>query len=45
MGLVAAGVNGIKLAAGDTVVGAARVIPTSELLLVGEDGKAWRPAQ
>ncbi len=42
MGLVAAGVNGIKLAAGDIVVGAARVIPTSELLLVGEDGKAWR---
>lgn len=42
MGLVAAGVNGIKLAAGDIVIGAARVIPPSELLLVGVDGKAWR---
>lgn len=42
MGLVAAGVNGIKLSTGDQVIGAARIVPTSELLLVGEDAKAWR---
>ena len=42
MGLVAAGVNGIKLAKGDQVIGAARIVPTSQLLLVGKDGKAWR---
>jgi len=42
MGLVAAGVNGIKLAAKDQVMGAARIVPEFDLLLVGRDGKAWR---
>jgi len=42
MGLVAAGVNGIKLAVGDRVIGTARVLPVFDLLLVGQDGKAWR---
>jgi len=42
MGLVAAGVNGIKLAGDDRVIGAARCTDGSELLLVGADGKAWR---
>ena len=42
MGLVAAGVNGIKLAAGDQVSGAARIKAEFDLLLVGRDGKAWR---
>jgi len=42
MGLVAAGVNGIKLAADDRVIGAARCTEGNELLLVGADGKAWR---
>lgn len=42
MGLVAAGVNGIKLAAGDQLIGAARILTEFDLLLIGQDGKAWR---
>jgi DNA gyrase subunit A len=42
MGLVAAGVNGIKLSAGDQVVGATRCTRETEVLLVSEDGKGWR---
>ena len=42
MGLVAAGVNGIKLASSDQLIGAARILPEFDLLLVGKDGKAWR---
>lgn len=42
MGLVAAGVNGIKLAAGDFIIGAECVLPGEELLLVSNSGKGWR---
>lgn len=42
MGLVAAGVNGIKLSQSDHVIGAARILPEFDLLLVGRDGKGWR---
>ena len=42
MGLVAAGVNGIKLSQNDQLIGAARILPEFDLLLVGRDGKAWR---
>ena len=42
MGLVAAGVNGIKLSSNDQLIGAARILPEFDLLLVGRDGKAWR---
>lgn len=42
MGLVAAGVNGIKLAASDRVVGAERLYPAAEVLAVASNGKAWR---
>ena len=42
MGLVAAGVNGIKLAADDFIVGAECLMSGSELLLVADNGKGWR---
>jgi DNA gyrase subunit A len=42
MGLVAAGVAGIKLATGDQVIGAAVLNPESELLFVAENGLSWR---
>ncbi|TDA64669.1 MAG: DNA topoisomerase 4 subunit A [Chloroflexi bacterium] len=42
MGLVAAGVNGIKLSQNDQLIGAARILPEFDLLLVGRDGKGWR---
>lgn len=42
MGLVAAGVGGIKLGANDTLIGADPVYPGGEILLVSADGKAKR---
>jgi DNA gyrase subunit A len=42
MGLVAAGVNGIKLAAGDFIIGVECIVPGEELLLVSNSGKGWR---
>ena len=42
MGLVAAGVNGIKLAAGDSIIGAVCLTAKEELLLVAQDGTGWR---
>ena len=42
MGLVAAGVNGIKLADGDSIIGAARFDSSKDLLLVGSNGSGWR---
>ncbi len=42
MGLAAAGVNGIKLAVGDVVVGAALAPDKANLLLVTSNGKARR---
>jgi DNA gyrase subunit A len=42
MGLVAAGVNGIKLKAGDSVVGVERLSPGDEILIVASNGRGWR---
>jgi DNA gyrase subunit A len=42
MGLVAAGVNGIKLGVGDTVVGAEILPQKGEIFLMATDGKAKR---
>ncbi|HEY9089131.1 MAG TPA: DNA gyrase subunit A [Anaerolineaceae bacterium] len=42
MGLVAAGVNGMKLGAGDQVVAFQRVNPDGEVLLAASDGTGWR---
>jgi len=42
MGLVAAGVNGMKLGVGDEVIGAQVLPATGELFLVGSDGRAKR---
>lgn len=42
MGLVAAGVNGIKLSVGDEVVSASLLDSESDILLLAEDGSAWR---
>lgn len=42
MGLVAAGVNGIKLGAADEVIAAGRVDDSMEWLMVAVDGSAWR---
>ena len=42
MGLVAAGVNGIKLGAADSVALSEKVRPGSEILLAGTNGKGWR---
>ncbi len=44
MGLVAAGVNGIKLAAADAVIAAEKFTPGGEILLVANNGKGWRLA-
>lgn len=44
MGLVAAGVNGIKLAAGDGLAGAGIITEKDEILLLAEDGMGWRMA-
>jgi DNA gyrase subunit A len=41
MGLVAAGVNGIKLADDDHVVAAERIIEGCEILLLASDGTGW----
>ena len=42
MGLAAAGVNGIKLAAGDQVVGVERLVNDNEIFLLATNGRAWR---
>jgi DNA gyrase subunit A len=42
MGMVAAGVNGIKLKNSDTVVAMETVGAGDEILLIAADGKAWR---
>ncbi len=42
MGLIAAGVNGIKLLGEDEVIGAAVFQPAAHLLLVCGNGKGWR---
>ncbi len=42
MGLIAAGVNGIKLQNEDTLVGASVFLPSAHLLLVCANGKGWR---
>jgi DNA gyrase subunit A len=42
MGLVAAGVNGVKLKAGDSVSGAERLVPGDEILLLASNGRGWR---
>ena len=44
MGLVAAGVNGIKLADRDEVVGLEKATSENELLLLATNGTAWRVA-
>jgi DNA gyrase/topoisomerase IV subunit A len=44
MGLVAAGVNGIKLAERDEVVGFEKATRENELLLLAANGMAWRVA-
>ncbi|MCC6146890.1 MAG: DNA topoisomerase 4 subunit A [Anaerolineaceae bacterium] len=41
MGLVAAGVNGIKLKAGEMVIGAETPAVTDNMLLFASDGRAW----
>ena len=45
MGLVAAGVNGVKLGVGDEVVGCLILPAEGDVLVVGSDGKAKRIAQ
>jgi DNA gyrase subunit A len=45
MGLVAAGVNGIKLGVGETVIGADVLPQDGEVFLVTSDGKAKRVEQ
>ena len=42
MGLVALGVNGIKLKENDSVVFACRLEPKEEVILLGSDGSGWR---
>ncbi len=42
MGMVAAGVNGIKLAAADQVIGLERVMPGGEVMLLANNGMGWR---
>ncbi len=42
MGLVAAGVNGIKLGSADQVIGAARLTEGMEMLALATNGKSWR---
>ncbi|MDX9865430.1 MAG: DNA gyrase C-terminal beta-propeller domain-containing protein, partial [Anaerolineaceae bacterium] len=45
MGLVAAGVNGIKLKGDDKVVGFNQIIPEGMVLLLASDGTGWRIAE
>jgi DNA gyrase subunit A len=45
VGLVAAGVNGIKLGPGDQVIGVERLINDAEIFLLASNGKAWRLAK
>ncbi len=45
MGLVAAGVNAIKLAAGDQVAGIVEIKKGCEVFAVSSDGKGWRMAE
>ena len=42
MGLVAIGVNGIKLKGKDSVAFACRLDPKDEVILLGSDGQGWR---
>jgi len=42
MGLVAAGVNGIKLKDDDRVVGFSQVVPEGMVMLLASDGSGWR---
>jgi len=42
MGLVAAGVNGMKLKETDNIAAAERLTDGDELFLISSDGKAWR---
>ena len=42
MGLVAAGVNGIKLKNDDRVVGFSQVVPEGMVMLLASDGSGWR---
>lgn len=42
MGLLAAGVNGMKLPGSDEVIFSARVSQKSELMIVSKHGKGWR---
>lgn len=42
MGLLAAGVNGLKLADDDIVIGAIPITRKGELLLIANNGLAWR---
>jgi len=44
MGLVAAGVNGVKLDARDEIVAVERITKDAELLLLASNGQAWRIA-
>jgi DNA gyrase subunit A len=46
MGLVAAGVNGVKLDARDEIVAVEKITKDAELLLLASNGQAWRiPAE
>jgi DNA gyrase subunit A len=45
MGLVAAGVNGVKLGAGDQVIGVERLVNDGEIFLLAANGRAWRLAK
>jgi DNA gyrase subunit A len=42
MGLVATGVNGIKMKEGDHVIGAEQVVAGDEVLLLANGGRGWR---
>lgn len=42
MGLIAAGVNGMKLGANDEVIYSGKVLPKSEVLILSRHGKGWR---
>jgi DNA gyrase subunit A len=42
MGLVAAGVNGVKLGPGDQVIGVERLVNDGEIFLLAANGRAWR---
>ena len=42
MGLIAAGVNALKLGGDDEVAGMVEIIKGSEIVLLSSDGKGWR---